>query len=420
MVHQSPHVHSADRERARRLSFEHMTERLYYTDSMLREFSARVVARRESDAGPAVQLDRTAFYPTSGGQPFDTGKLDDIPVLEVWEDEGGEIWHQVERLPIAETVRGVIDWERRFDHMQQHSGQHLLSGAFMRMLQAPTISFHLGSEESFIDLDFPGLDWEEVFLVEAEVNRVIWEDRPLEVHLVDEEEIRKIPLRRPPQVSGKIRVIWIRDYDAVPCGGTHVPHTGAVGLVKVTRLEHYKGGMRVGFLCGRRALHDYQRVLRGMQGVSTDLSVHTDELKDAVGRLQDETKQARRALRAAQGELAALEAERLWTAAPAHDEVRRVVAHLPERTFEQALCLASQLSSRPRTLALLAVSEAKGTRLVCQRSADLSQTDAATILRRAAESLGGRGGGTATQAQGGAPAQPHEVILEALRSAAAK
>jgi alanyl-tRNA synthetase len=177
--------------------------------------------------------------------------------------------------------------------------------------------------------------------------------------------------------------------------------------------------MRVGFLCGKRALHDYQRVLRGIQEVSAELSVHTDEIEEAVGRLQQETKQARRALRAAQGELAAFEADRLWTATPQHGEVRRVVAHLPERTFEQVLALASQLCSRPRTLALLAVSEAKGTRLVCQRSDDLRHTDAAAILRRAAETLGGRGGGTTTQAQGGAPAQPPEAILEALRGAVA-
>ena len=394
-----------------------MTERLYYTDSMMRSFSAQVVARRETDPGPAVQLDRTAFYPTSGGQPFDTGTLDDISVLDVWEEEGGEIWHRVERLPAGDTVRGEIDWERRFDHMQQHSGQHLLSGAFMRVLRAPTISFHLGSEESFIDLDFPELDWEQVFRVEAEVNRVIWEDKPMEVHIVDQEEIHRIPLRRPPQVSGKIRVIWIRDYDAVPCGGTHVTHTGAVGLVKVTRIEHYKGGMRVGFVCGKRALHDYQRVLRSLQQASADLSVHTSELEDAVGRLQEEVKQARRTVRAAQVELAAMEAEHLWAAASEQGGVRRVVAHLPEHTFEQALALASQLCSRSGTLALLAVSEAKGTRLVCQRSDDLCQTNAAAILLRAAEALGGRGGGTPTQAQGGAPAQAPDAILEALSRA---
>ncbi|UCG87249.1 MAG: alanyl-tRNA editing protein [Gemmatimonadota bacterium] len=394
-----------------------MTERLYHADSMLREFSARVVARHESDRGPAVQLDRTAFYPTSGGQPYDTGKLNDIAVLDVWEDESGEIWHRLERFPQGDAVRGQIDWERRFDHMQQHSGQHLLSGAFKRVLKAPTVSFHLGTEESFIDLDFPELDWDSVFRVEAEVNRVIWENKPMEVHVVDQAEIHKIPLRRPPQVSGKIRVIWIRDYDAVACGGTHVSHTGAVGLVKVTRVEHYKGGMRVGFLCGKRALLSYQRVLRGLQEASADLSVHTEELGEAVARLQDETKQVRRALRAAHGELAALEAERLWSAAPEDHGARQVVAHLQERTFDQAVALATQLSSRPSTVVLLAVSDAKGTRLVCQRSDDLPQADAAAILRRAAETLGGRGGGTAAQAQGGAPARPRKAILEALRSA---
>jgi alanyl-tRNA synthetase len=394
-----------------------MTERLYYTDSMLREFSARVVARSDTDPGPAVRLDRTAFYPTSGGQPHDTGRLDDIPVLDVWEDETGEIWHRLERLPSQDAVQAKIDWRRRFDHMQQHSGQHLLSGAFMRVLQAPTVGFHLGSAESLVDLDFPELDWEAVHRVEEDVNQVIWEDKPVEVHFVDQAKIQEIPLRRPPKVTGEIRVIWIRDLDAAACGGTHVTHTGALGIVKVTRIERYKGGIRVAFLCGERALHDYQRVLRGLQEASADLSVHTDELGEAVARLRDETKEARRALRAAQGELAAIEAEHLWNAAPEAEGRRQVVAHLQDRTMDQALALAAQLSSRPRTLALLAVSEAKGTRLICQRSDDLPQTDAAAIVRRATEQLGGRGGGTASQAQGGAPARPLAEIQAALTGA---
>ena len=392
-----------------------MTERLYYTDSTLREFTARVVARQETERGPAVRLDSTAFYPTSGGQPHDSGKLDDIAVLDVWEDGSGDVWHLLDRFPPGDKVRGQIDWERRCDHMQQHSGQHLLSGAFVRVLNAPTVSFHLGTDDSHIDLALPEVSWKEAFRVEVDVNRVIWENHPVEVHILDQSEIHEIPLRRPPQVTGKIRVVWMRDCDAAACGGTHVSETGAVGLVKITRLEHYKGGIRVGFLCGKRALEDYQRVLRGLQEVSAGLSVHQNELGEAVGRLQEEQREARRELKATQSQLAAFEAERLWAETPEDDGVRRVITFLEGCTFEQALAVASQLSSHPRTLAFLAVSEAKGTRLVCQRSDDLPEVDAVSILRRAADALGGRGGGRPDLAQGGAGAQSPETIRQALR-----
>jgi alanyl-tRNA synthetase len=392
-----------------------MTERLYYTDSTLREFTARVVAQQESERGPAVRLDRTAFYPTSGGQPHDTGMLSDVAVLDVWEDGKGDVWHLLDRLPPSDEVRGEIDWERRCDHMQQHSGQHLLSGAFVRVLEAPTISFHLGTDDSHIDLAIPDVTWDEAFRVEEEVNRVIWENHPVEIHVLDQAELHKVPLRRPPQVTGKIRVIWMRDCDAAACGGTHVSETAAVGLIKITRLERYKGGVRVGFLCGKRALADYQRVLRGLQEVSAGLSVHQNELGEAVRRLQEEQRQARRELKAIQSQLAAFEAERLWAETPEDNGLRRVITFLEGHTFEQALAIASQLSTHPRTLAFLAVSEAKGTRLVCQRSDDLNEVDAVSILRRAAVALGGRGGGRPELAQGGAGAQPPEAILQALK-----
>jgi alanyl-tRNA synthetase len=394
-----------------------VTERLYYTDSLLREFTARIVGRRATDRGPAVVLDRTAFYPTSGGQPHDMGALDGARVLDVWDEDDGAVWHLVDRLPDGDTVRGVIDWERRFDHMQQHSGQHLLSAAFVRLLDAPTISFHLGTDASHIDLDTAAVSWDDAFRVEADVNRVISENRPVEIHFVDERNIGDVPLRRPPKVSGEIRVIWIRDYDAVACGGTHVPQTGAVGLLKIVRLERYKGGMRVGFLCGGRALADYQRVLRDLQAVSTDLSVHASEVGEAVTRLKADLKEARRALQAAEGAALTGEAERLWQETPEQDGVRRLVAHLADRPFEHARALAARAITHPHTLALLAASDAKGIRLVCVRAADLTEVDAAAILRRATERLGGQGGGRADQAQGGAPARPPDVILAALHDA---
>jgi alanyl-tRNA synthetase len=396
------------------------TVRLYYTDSMLREFTARIVERQDTERGPAVRLDRTAFYPTSGGQPHDLGTLGGERVLDVWDDEAGEVWHRLERFPEGDEVNGVIDWDRRFDHMQQHTGQHLLSAAFLDLRQAPTLSFHLGTDDSSIDLSLAGLTWDDAFAVEAHVNRVIWEDHPVDIRVFREDEIHQVPLRKPPQVRGPVRVVWIPDVDASACGGTHVPRTGAIGLLKVVRLERYKGGTRVGFVAGGRALAHYQRVLRGLQTVGADLSVHVDQVPETVARLQSELKAARRDLEAARDALMAAEAERVWAETPVTDGTRRVVAYRADWGPDHLAALAAHLAARPRTAALLAGNDAKGVRLMCRRSDDLAEVDAAAVLRRAVERLGGKGGGNAQQAQGGAPAAAPEVIVSALREAAGR
>jgi len=208
-----------------------MTRRLYYDDATLVTFDARIVAQRETERGLAVQLDQTAFYPTSGGQPHDTGTLAGIPVVDVWDEEDvggpGAVWHLLEAgaAAVGDTVTGVIDWARRFDHMQQHTGQHILSAACVELYQGNTVGFHLCSEASTIDLDLPQFSWEAAFKVEDAVNSVIWENRPVTIHTVTRDDLGNIPLRKPPKVTGYIRVIWVEGYDASACGGTHVRTT---------------------------------------------------------------------------------------------------------------------------------------------------------------------------------------------------
>ena len=394
-----------------------MTEKLYYHDATLTGFTARVVARRETERGPAVQLDRTAFYPTSGGQPHDTGTLAGVPVLDVWEDEAGAIWHLLERPLNAAEVTGQIDVARRFDHMQQHTGQHLLSEAFVQARAAATVGFHLGTEASTIDVTADDLTWDAAFAVEDAVNAVIWENRPVTLHFVTEAELGDIPLRKPPAVSGVIRVVWVAGYDASACGGTHVALTGEIGLLKITGLERYKGGTRVTFLCGGRALRDYRRALHTLREVSAGLSVGQDELPAAIGRLQDEAKSTLQALRKTRGALTELEAERLWADAIEVDGARRIAAHWDDRPFEEARAIASQLRERPRALLLLATTEGDALRLVCARSDDLPAPHAAEVLRAATQAFGGRGGGSPTLAQGGAQARPHAEIMQVLKTA---
>jgi alanyl-tRNA synthetase len=410
-----------------------MTKRLYYDHPASKTFNAHIIAIQETEGGMAVKLDRTAFYPTSGGQPHDIGTLAGHPVLDVWEDEQGDVWHQVRVLPDISMphtgeVAGEINWQRRFDHTQQHTGQHLLSAGFIEALDAPTIGFHLGSESSTIDLDLSQLSWEAAFQVENLVNRVIWEDRPVTSRFVTQEELAQLPLRKPPQVSDHIRVVFVENFDVSACGGTHVARTGEIGLVKITGIARYKGGARVSFLCGQRALYDYQRVLHMLQQVSVDMTVGQDELRDAVRRLQDEVKTTNRELNKTRTQLWEFEAERMWDKAPTRDGIHWIMAHWI-RSLDAARTIASHLRERPQTLILLAVTdcadksyptEAKGLRVVCARSDDLTELNAAAILRDAIGKLGGRGGGSATMAQGGGPSAPPEAVVAALTAALEK
>ncbi len=400
---------------------DEMASRLYYDDATLREFVAEVVAVETSRTGPPmrVRMNQTAFYPTSGGQPHDTGTLNGISVIDVIENEQGEIWHLLSEplTPGTRRVHGVIDWARRFDHMQQHTGQHLLSAAFDDRLSAPTVSFHLGNETSTIDLELDSrteLDWAQIFDVEIAVNQVIWENRPITAHVIREDESASLKLRKPPAVSGDIRVVEIAGYDASACGGTHLSTTGELGIVKVTGLERYKAGVRVTYLSGRRALLHYQQHLQLLQQSSLMLSVGPPELPEAIARLEESAKSTRRDLRQLREELLTYEGDRLWAEAPVIDSIH-VVGHVIHRTFAEAQALAGHLRQRPATLVLLAVAELGGARLVCARSDELTQFNAAAVLQQALDLLHGRGGGSPTMAQGGAPAHAPEELRQVVR-----
>ena len=369
-----------------------MTDKLYYDDVTLLEFSATLLAQIDTGHGTAVRLDRSAFYPTSGGQPHDTGTLNAVPVVDVWEDDQGEMWHLLPQVLDSSVVTGRIDKARRLDHMQQHSGQHLLSAGFYNLCDANTIGFHLGTAESTIDLDIPELSWETAAVVEIDVNTVVWENRPVTIHYATQDNLDQIPLRKPPAVTENIRVIWVKGYDASACGGTHVQNTGEVGQIKISGIERYKGGVRVAFLCGKRALVDYQNSFSALQQAGLALSVARTEVPEAVYHLQDALAINKKAYNKAQSALLDLQAEQLWLAAPEIQSIRSIVAHWTDRTFADIRRIANQLRERPRTFLLMAVTEGNGVRMLCARSNDLPAFDARQILGRAFEKLDGHGG----------------------------
>lgn len=389
--------------------------RIYYTDSECREFDATVVRAAQVGDKPAVVLDTTAFYPTSGGQPFDTGSLGEARVLEVIEDDGGEILHVLDReLAAGRGVHGRIDWERRLDHMQQHTGQHVLSAAFDRLSSARTVGFHLGALVSTVDLSIP-LSPEAIAAAEAEANRIVWEDRAVGVRFVDEAEAASLPLRKEPARTGRLRVIDVEGYDLSACGGTHVTRTGTIGLVAVLSAERLRGGTRIEFVCGGRALRALRTFRDAVAGCIRHVSVAPEELPSAIERLQAETKEQRKTMRALQERLATYEAQELAAGGTEVDGVRRVVEVVEGQDQNGLKAMVLAICAKPGFEVAL-VSAASPFVVVVGRSKD-GRLDAAAVLRQLLDRFGGRGGGKADLAQGGGLAGSLTEVLEAARSA---
>ena len=323
-----------------------MTTRLYYSDSLLCRFDATITEAGTLPDGRAfVVLDRTAFYPTSGGQPHDIGRLGDAAVLDVLDrDEDAAVLHVLDRaLAPGVVATGEIDQARRLDHIQQHSGQHVLSAAFVHACAAPTVSFHLGADVSTIDLTAT-LEAEAIARAENEANRIVHENRPVGVRYASAEEAAALPLRKEPKRGGTLRLVNIENWDLSACGGTHVSRTGSIGGIVVTGWERYKGGTRVGFACGLRAVR-HHRIMRDVVADATRaLSVQRGEVVEAVRRLQAESRDARQQARTLGESLAKYEAQEL--AASAEDVAgRRVVIRAVERDANGLKLLAQAASA---------------------------------------------------------------------------
>ena len=395
-----------------------MTDRLYYADPYLREFDAAVRRIEPRDGRLVVTLDRTAFYPTSGGQPYDTGTLGPFRVVDVIDEEDGTISHFVEnpepRTPYAEpgaTLHGVIDWPRRFDHMQQHTGQHLLSAAFERLFRIRTVSFHLGADVSTIDLAREASP-AEIVAAENEANRVVWEDRPVSIRYASAADAAQLPLRKEPKRGGTLRLIEVADFDLSACGGTHVSRTGGIGVIAVARWDRFKGGQRLEFVCGGRALAAY-RALRDATAASVRLlSVLPDELPGSIERLQAELKEQKRAWSAQQQELARYRADELAAAAETLPGVQ-FVARAVDADANTLKAMATSIASRPGFV--VALMSASTPSLVVIARSDGLNVSAQHVLASLVARFGGRGGGRPELAQGGGLVGSHDAILSAVR-----
>jgi alanyl-tRNA synthetase len=389
-----------------------VTERLYYHDPYLREFDATLLDTVSYDGQTALVLDRTAFYPTSGGQPHDVGSFHDVRVLDVIDADDSTILHVVDRTPSTTLLHGTIDWTRRFDHMQQHTGQHVLSAAFDHLFGVRTESFHLGSESSTIDLARE-VTADEIARAEQEANRIVWEDRAVAIRFASAEEAASLGLRKESKREGTLRLIDVEGFDLSACGGTHVSRTGAIGLIAVSSTERFKGGSRITFLCGGRALNGF-RSLRDVVAASVRIvSVVPSELPAAIERLQGDAKDLRRQLRDFQERLAAREADALADAAASVGSLKIVSAALPGWDISAIKAIASRIVERPGHVAVL-LSEPAPSSIVIARSAGLS-LDSGTILKALIAKHGGKGGGRAELAQGGGITAPAAHVLQSAR-----
>jgi alanyl-tRNA synthetase len=393
-----------------------MTDRLYYSDAYLRTFEAQVIDRAEVNGQPAVILDRSAFYPEGGGQPSDRGTLNQVNVVDVITREADEAILHVMSAEVDDHVTGVVDSARRFDLMQQHSGQHILSQAFVQAARAETVSFHLNPDPLVgaltIDLDTAQLSPAQIDRAEELANTIVFENRPITARFVTDSELPALPLRKPPQVETAIRIVQVEGFDWSACGGTHVARTGEVGLIKIVKIERRGAETRVEFRCGRRALHDYRRKNQLIMQIASDLTVGFWEVDQAIGRMQGDAKALRRQLAEADTRLQQVEARELLQAIAQHGGYGVITHTWLNRDIAYLKRVASLLVMQPHTVALLG-STGAALSLVFARSKDLS-IDLATLLKAAAAQLGGKGGGSPDFAQAGGPAVTEEQLKATL------
>jgi len=388
-----------------------MTERIYYTKSYQEQFSGTIVAIQERDNQTVIQLDRTCFYPTSGGQPFDTGQLAGHQVTDVFVDEKGDVQHTVVQCPdynksltVGISVTGIIDWPRRHDHMQQHSGQHLLSQAFFERLGVETVAVHFGEVESTLDLAIQELQSAQIEQIERYANDIIYRALPISTYFVDEKKLSTIPLRRPPKVQGTIRIVEISKFDYSACGGTHVQNTAEIGPLKLTKLERRRNQVRVTFLCGLRALEDYRVKHRLITEAAMIYSNEIYQVPSLITRNLALLKERERVIEENQKALLRYEVVTLMENATMLGPVR-IIQHIDQEKSSALLkALATDLQRHTNIIALLSTIEDEKVTLCFVSDPALTEQyklHIGQLLRTALQPQQGKGGGKTDFAQGG-------------------
>ena len=365
--------------------------KLYYDSAYIKEFEAQVLSCQEGKKGWEITLSATAFYPEGGGQPADTGLLGNVRVTDVHEKDGQVVHYTDGPLPVGEMVRGVIDWDRRFQHMQEHSGEHLVSGLIHQRFGYDNVGFHMGTDE--VTIDFNGtLEWADLMAIEEKANGMIWENLEISAVYPEKDELDAMEYRSKKELTGAVRIVSIPGGDVCACCGTHVERTGEIGLVKFLSMIHYKGGVRISLLCGKRAVEDYERKRDQVQKISVLLSARPGEIARAVEKLKDEEAKLQEKLVAAYDKLIASEVRDIkegdgdiFILEPDFEAIQ--LRHLVNRLLEE---------KKGRTvLALGGAAEGSFLYVLGSRDGDMRR-----LSRELNGLLNGRGGGSAQMAQG--------------------
>ena len=396
-----------------------MTNRLYYDNAYLTEFDASVVECRPNGENYDVLLDQSAFYPTSGGQPFDTGVLGGARVLDV-NVEDGLVWHTVDQpLNVGDAVHGSIDWPRRFDHMQQHAGDHMIASALHRLMGGVTIGLHISSDVSTIDVAMPEgktrISDEDIRRIEEDVNTRIQRDVPIRCWFPESDELASLPLRKAPTVNEHVRIVAIGEDEMVACGGTHPATAGQLGLVKILSVTPARGKMRVAFLAGARAMADYARCSDAAHGAAELLSTGVENLVSSVAALQEKLRAAEFELLRMKKEQAMAQSARFLAEADPLPDGTKLIARFVDGDANLLRDMASRLIENPGVIALLGAENGGQAVYVFGRAADVD-ANMGNLLRDAARPLGGKGGGRSDFAQGGGPKEILPAACDLLRS----
>ncbi|WP_145146183.1 alanyl-tRNA editing protein [Paenibacillus xylanexedens] len=371
-----------------------MTQKIYYDSAYTREWHTTITGRVDKEDGVYVTLAETAFYPHGGGQPCDLGQIGGIAVLDV-NIEDGEVWHKLERAPEQTEVQCEIDWERRFDHMQQHTGQHLLSAITLKLTEAMTLSFHLGTEYDTIDVAAAELGADQLTAIEQEVNRQIYHNARINTSWVTAEEAAQLPLVKQPTVTEDIRIVEIEGVEYNACGGTHVSATGEIGIIKLLKTEKVKGGTRIYFKCGTRALNEFTSTQNVLNSIMVKLKTSKDELLERIEKMELEQKQLQTELNAVKTTNDAYYAEELLAARQG-----LVIAQVFEdKSLKDMQSLATKLTADHEGLVLFAsISEAK---VVLAQNGQPPEWACGPFFKGNLGAYQGKGGGSEKMAQAG-------------------
>ncbi|MGO4733964.1 alanyl-tRNA editing protein [Paenibacillus sp. 2KB_22] len=371
-----------------------MTQKIYYDSAYTREWHTTITGKVDKEDGVYVTLAETAFYPHGGGQPCDLGQIDGIAVLDV-NVEDGEVWHKLERNPEQNEVQCVLDWERRFDHMQQHTGQHLLSAVSLKMAEAMTLSFHLGSEYDTIDVAASELGADQLTAIEQEVNRQIYRNARINTSWVTTEEAAQLPLVKQPTVTEDIRIVEIEGVEYNACGGTHVSATGEIGIIKLLKTEKVKGGTRIYFKCGTRVLNEFTSTQHVLNSIMVKLKTSKDELLERIEKMELEQKQLQTELNAVKTTNDAYYAEQLLAAR----EGLVIAQVFEDKSLKDMQNLAAKLTADHEGLVLFAsISEAK---VVLAQNGQPPEWACGPFFKGNLGAYQGKGGGSEKMAQAG-------------------